>query len=86
MNKSKIFRVTWETGYIKVYINGFFTKAKMRAGYGLLKLASQYCTSTQQNALLLDLEELKSEQSGEYRERIEKYIKRIKTQKWGTGK
>ena len=90
MNKPKIFRVYYQTGYsngcIRVYVGNFFGNTNLKAIDKFLKLARVHCTSEQQAALLMDLEEEKLERPAKQRERIEKCIKKIKSQTWGTSK
>ncbi len=86
MNKPKIFRVFYQTGYskgcIRVHVGNFFGNTTLKTIDKLLKLARVHCTSEQQNDLLMDLEEEKLLRTGTQRERIEKCIKRIKAQTW----
>lgn len=86
MNKSKTFRVVYQTSYSKgcimIYVGNFFGRSTLKIIDKFLKFAQVHCTSTQQNTLLMDLEEEKLRRSGTERERIEKCIKRIKSQTW----
>lgn len=87
MDKAKTFRVNYKTeyskGYMEVYIGNFFGGTTLKKIDNFLKFARVHCTSEQQNALLIDLEEEKLRRRGTERERIEKCIKRIKSQTWG---
>ena len=84
MNKTETFRVTWQTGYINVYVSKFFGKAKPREVNNLFKLSRIYCSDEQRIALLKKLEKAEQEQiMAAPRKRIEQCIKKIKTQKWG---
>lgn len=87
MNKVKTFRVDYQTehsrGCIKVYVGNFFGCTTLKTIDRLLRFARVHCTSDQQNTLLMDLEEEKLRRRGTERERIEKCIKRIKSQTWG---
>ena len=86
MSTVKTFRVDYQTEYsrgcIKVYVGNFFGCMTLKTIDKFLKLARVYCTSDQQNALLMDLEDEKLRRKGTERERIEKCIKRIKSQTW----
>ena len=88
MNKAKTFRVDYQTEYsrgcIKVYVGNFISNVPLKTINALLKLARFNCTSEQQAALLMDLEEVKElVWTKTKRERIEKLIKKIKSQTWG---
>ena len=84
MNKPKIFRVDYPTGYIKVYVGNFFGSSTLKNTDKLLRLAKAHCTEKQRITLLVDLEEAKQEPCFmAKRERIDKCIKRIKEQTWG---
>ena len=83
MNKTKIFCVNWQTGYIKVYVDNFFSSTTQTNVNKLLKLAKVNCTEAQRIVLLADLEEAKQEQHTQTkRDRIERCIRKIETQKW----
>ena len=90
MNKQKVFRVFYQTDYskgcIRVYIGNFFGKTNLKMNDKFLKFARLHCTNKQKDALLSDLEEEKQYQTKTQRDRIEKCIKRIKSQTWGTRK
>ncbi len=87
MNEPKTFCVVYKTscgkGGIRVYIGNFFGSTTLKTIDKFLRLARVHCTSEQQNALLRDLEDEKLMRTGIERERIEKCIKRIKSQTWG---
>ena len=83
MSEPKIFRVNWPTGGIRVYVGNFFSTVDTATRNELLKLAKIYCTSEQQVALLMDLEEEKQGRMKKQRDRIDKCIKKIMKQKWG---
>ncbi len=91
MNKQKVFCVYYQTmhskGYIKVYVDKFFSEQPQTNINKLLKLARTYCTSSQQATLLQDLEEVKQNiKLITRRKRIEWCINKVKTQVWGQGK
>ena len=84
MNRPKIFLVKWKTGSIGVYVDNFFSNSTLANTNKLLKLAKAYCTEKQRIALLSDLEEAKQRPifDSVKRNRIEKCIEKIKSQKW----
>lgn len=82
MNEPKIFCVNYPTGYIKVYVNKFFSCSRQTEINKFLKLAMTYCNDNQRIALLQHLEEAKYEQIGLKRKRIERCIEKIKSQIW----
>ena len=87
MSEHKTFRVNYQTehgrGSIRVYVSKFFSDATQTNANKLLKLAKANCTEAQRITLIADLEEAKQEQYWKTkRDRIEKYIQKIKTQKW----
>ena len=89
MNEKKVFRVSWPTGYIKVYVAKFFSEQPKTNINKLLKLARTYCTSVQQAALLQDLEEAKLEVSSIYFDKkkliaqLDWSISKVKAKTWG---
>lgn len=87
MNKLKTFRVNYKTehgrGSIMVYVSNFFSSTTQTNANKLLKLAKANCTEAQRIALIADLEEAKQAQYMQTkRDRIERCIRKIETQKW----
>lgn len=86
MNTPKIFQVNYQTDYstgcVRVYVRNFFGNTNLKIVDTFLKFARKHCTSKQQAALLRDLEEEMLISRGKRRERMEKCIRKIKSQSW----